>query len=787
MFQNVEEKDINDEENIEKSSNKVVLVLKELFSIQNVIIYIITLLVSMQGLKNTVAPFGMAMVAACIGENIPIVGVFVMAIIGTCIKFGVGMALNLLLILVIFFALVLLFKGKVAVEERNEIFKTGGKLFAAYFITVLVRKIFGSYSMYEFLMGTASAALIYVFYKIFVNGLSFIKNIGVKTVFTSEELIAGVVLFGIALVTVNGFTIFTINVSVVIMFFLCLVMGWYDGFIVGFVNGIALGMAITLISPYYFSLILVYGIVGLVGAALKKLGRFGVIALIILGTLFIMPAFKSLEAALWFKHLLIAMIGLIMVPKTLRIDIENFFDKDRLISTTGDNRLPGDIPGEKEEGPTKLKSVSEMFNELVNRPTKEDMVDFEMLVQDILDAFEDLKENIFYDEISNESNEIVRDISKKLIENDIMVDKDMEEIFNNHNNFIVHRDNKIKEDLQEVVKISNRTYKNYKLKKLKEESFKEKLEKEEINVENDSEDLKKTAYEYVVSEELKKEGYKVLNVKIRQLENKRSVVEIEYALNDNKAKDHNNLKNIEKIIAEKLNENVTFVKERKDDDKKQYFQYYSSDDKYSIKVGFSKIIKHGELHSAECNLQTRLADGKYMFVIVDGIGEKEKVKEYSKITLRVIKQIFINGYEGEETVNLLKSKLKVLEKSDILAYINILILDLYDGKLVNIKSPNNYLYIKNGKKIRKITKEEETEDVEVINLDIDHNDILVMISNGMKVSLDGNDRILDLVKEAKMADNAQDISDMIAEKEKEYIDNKITEDVSIIVSKIIKK
>ncbi len=120
MFQNVEEKDINinnnDEEEIVKDSNKIVLILKELFSIQNIIIYIITLLVSMQGLKNTVAPFGLAMVAACIGENIPIVGVFIMAIIGTWIRFGFGMTAKMVLMLVIFFALILLFKGKFAIE-----------------------------------------------------------------------------------------------------------------------------------------------------------------------------------------------------------------------------------------------------------------------------------------------------------------------------------------------------------------------------------------------------------------------------------------------------------------------------------------------------------------------------------------------------------------------------------------------------------------------------------------------------------------------------------------------
>ena len=61
-----------------------------------------------------------------------------------------------------------------------------------------------------------------------------------------------------------------------------------------------------------------------------------------------------------------------------------------------------------------------------------------------------------------------------------------------------------------------------------------------------------------------------------------------------------------------------------------------------------------------------------------------------------------------------------------------------------------------------------------------------MFSNGMKVS-DKEDRILGLVKEIKSSENAQNMSDSIANKEKEYNNGKISEDVSIIVNKIVKK
>ena len=159
------------EENINKESNNIKYRLKEIFKYQNIIIYVLTLFMSTLSINNDVFPFGLAMIAACVGETLPIIGVFLMALIGTSIGGGFSALGNFIATSIVYFILVLFFRAKVAVDERNEVVKTGGKLFVASTIVSLVSSFTGIFLMYDVFMAIISSAITYVFYKIFVNGL----------------------------------------------------------------------------------------------------------------------------------------------------------------------------------------------------------------------------------------------------------------------------------------------------------------------------------------------------------------------------------------------------------------------------------------------------------------------------------------------------------------------------------------------------------------------------------------------------------------------------------------
>ena len=94
MFQNVA--NIGKREQISQESN-IIYRLKEIFRYQNIFIYVLTFLMSTLSIKGEIMPFGLAIMAACVGENVPIIGVFISAILGTCIGNGIASLGNLLL------------------------------------------------------------------------------------------------------------------------------------------------------------------------------------------------------------------------------------------------------------------------------------------------------------------------------------------------------------------------------------------------------------------------------------------------------------------------------------------------------------------------------------------------------------------------------------------------------------------------------------------------------------------------------------------------------------------
>ena len=90
MFQNiVEEKEdyIQEEINIDKKE-KIKNILKKLFTIQNILVYILSFMLSIVSGINGMAPFGLAIFAAALSNAIPAGIIYFLTLIGTFIGFG---------------------------------------------------------------------------------------------------------------------------------------------------------------------------------------------------------------------------------------------------------------------------------------------------------------------------------------------------------------------------------------------------------------------------------------------------------------------------------------------------------------------------------------------------------------------------------------------------------------------------------------------------------------------------------------------------------------------------
>ena len=247
MFQNVSNSriDINKEDN-----KKVSLILKELFTVHNVVIYILTFLVSMVSIKNEIIPFGLAILAACMGGTVPIFMVYIVSFISTWIFHGGDGLVTFFGTSIIFFVLIFIFKPKVSLDERNEVLKVGTRLFFASFLYNLINNIRGVFLIYDLFLGLVIAALTYTFYKIFVNGIVVIRDWGEKKAFTVEELIAASIIIAIAISVLKDVQIFSLSISNILIIFIILVLGWKNGMLIGGTAGLSIGLALTLVRKY---------------------------------------------------------------------------------------------------------------------------------------------------------------------------------------------------------------------------------------------------------------------------------------------------------------------------------------------------------------------------------------------------------------------------------------------------------------------------------------------------------------------------------------------------------
>lgn len=249
MFQNIINEDENDynieEEHNEKKSK--IKNWKSLFSVYDIALYAISLMASMVSFSGEFAPFGLAIFAAACSNQIPSIIIYICAGIGTFIGFGIKGFLTYLISSIIFIALTLIFRRKYQDKNRNEKQKLGLYLFISIVTVQVVKMFFGIFLIYDLLASVMFGIVGYIFYKIFANSITVIKEYGIKA-FTIEEVIGASLLIAIAIYSMHGLTIFGLSISNILSIMLVMFLGWKNGMLVGATSGITIGIVLGIIG-----------------------------------------------------------------------------------------------------------------------------------------------------------------------------------------------------------------------------------------------------------------------------------------------------------------------------------------------------------------------------------------------------------------------------------------------------------------------------------------------------------------------------------------------------------
>lgn len=247
MFQNIAEDAKQEEYEDVKEVNKKSKI-KRLFSIQNIILYAISFMLSMVSFGTELAPFGLAIFVATCSNKIPSGIVFIVAGIGTFIKFGLSGLLMYILTVLVFIALVLIFRPKYEYTQRNEKQKLGKYIFIATLLVHVVKMFFTIFLVYDLLTAVMLSITTYIFYKIFSNSIIVIKEFGIKQAFSIEEVMGTALMLSIAFSSLKDLTVFSLSITNILSIMLVLFLGWKNGMLVGGTAGITIGMVLGIIT-----------------------------------------------------------------------------------------------------------------------------------------------------------------------------------------------------------------------------------------------------------------------------------------------------------------------------------------------------------------------------------------------------------------------------------------------------------------------------------------------------------------------------------------------------------
>lgn len=828
MFQNIandfSDNNKNHYKDVKLNNEEIGMFLKRSFSRQNIILYVISFMISMVSFGGDIslglAPFGLAILAATASSGIPISIVYIITLLGSFVGLGKDITANYFLTSLVFFATLFIVKTKKQVDY-NEKLKLGKNIIISIFVVNIVPMLFTTLKLSNVIFTVLLSIITYIFYKIFVNAIDVIYEYGEKKVFSIEELMGASLLLAIAITALEPINILGYSLKNVLCILIVLILGWKSGILVGTTGGVTIGIVLGIIGNEPPITIAAFAIAGMLSGIFSKVGKLGVIIGFIAGNIIITYVSNdNIEPIILFQEILIASLGLLLIPKKAEIAMNELFDDSTLLPDMNKRALE-----ESKETVNKLSNISETISEMAKSydevaatvlENKEDLTceleNKEIFKKELNNNIDGMEENILYDDIKN-SDEIINDIFKHLSKNKKLTKDVLILIFAKYNNYIIGTENgninsSVENDMKDMIDVINKSYKLSKINFVWKKKLDEKNKSMSVQLQGvsevisdladdirDSKNEKYTDKKELIRKILMQKGIVISDIKIKKNDSDRTIATI--YTKDCDENIENMAKKIGRVLTKVLQEKMTLQKKKsslKPDNDSLAFSFISSD-LYNLNVGIARAKKYDSPVSGDTSLQAKLNDGKYLLAISDGMGSGPEARKSSKIAIKMLERMLTSGFKKDVSIKMINSTLSANNDEDMYATLDILILDLYQGNIEFIKNGACPTYIKRNKEVELVksislpTGIINDIDLVVYDKDIKDGDIIVMCSDGIVESNTEylhKELWLKYFLEELQTDDVQQIADLIIS---EAIDNdygKEKDDMTVIVAKVSK-
>ena len=809
MFQNINEGAIDNKDYEErKKEKKKIELFANVLQVKNILIYVIALMVSMVGITGNISPFSISILGACIVNSIPLLGVVLFSAIGSGISFGISGLLEYILTALVLIVTMFIIKPRFNDNEKNEKIRLSKNVFIATIIIQLAKAGISGFTLYDILSVISLAIIAVVFYKIFVNSIIAIRDFREGKAFSIEEVLGASLILAISVGAFGDLSVFGFSIRNILSILIVLILGWKNGVLVGTTAGVTIGVTLGVITYSDPMMVAAYAISGMIAGILNRFGKLGVIIGFCLGNVVLAYVSNGYTVELiHFKEILIASIGLLAVPKSIQINIEEFIGNSKLLPVFPDRAL-----NKSKETAERLNNVSDTIQEMaksykVEENQKEEQPiqsNKDIFISELLDNLNGYENNMLYEDMCKTDGPIVDEIFKLLIDKQEITREQLLEIFAKCNSYIVGFDDKkisgyLEDNISQMVRVINMSYKISKTSFVWQKKFEENKKNIETQLQGVSKAISSIAQNIEknikneeqynnekkqVIELLKQKEIEIQEISIQRED--RFLIEIYMQKSNN-----TDIEYIEKILTEVLKEKIVFNVDASIGTRLSFL----SCDKFVMAIGNSETTKNDSNISGDSLLNIRLKDGKYLVALSDGMGSGEDARQSSNKALKMLENLLLSGFDKKTSIELINSSL-INQNEEIFATLDIAIIDLYNGNVEFIKSGACPTYIKNKNKVQIIKANSlpagiiNDTNLQTFDRDITEGEIMIMCTDGIldsNIEYKNKELWIKYLLEDIETTNTKKIADLLLN---EAIDNNYgvaKDDMSVVVCKFLNK
>jgi len=775
-------------------------------------LYIISFMVSMVGFSENIFPFGIAIIAAACSLNIPIGAMVVLTLVGTYIGQGEVAALVHIITVVIFVVSMMIVRPKKIVgTEENEQLKLGKYVFFSCVLVQAVKLVSTQMLVYNVLEAAMFCIITFIFYKIFVNSLGVINEYSKKKAFSIEEIIGASLMVAIAMSAFGGLEVFGLSIRNILCIFLVMFLGWKNGILVGGTAGITIGIVLGIIGINEPIMIAAFAVSGLLAGILNRFGKIGVIAGFIVGNAVLTYISNgNIVALIHLREIFIASIGLLVLPKKLELKMEDIMGMTNYLPTDREKLLEA-----SRDTAYKLSTVSDAIQEIAKTYDSDDKINTEireklekeneqLFIEEAINNLSGATNNSIYEEITDTSNNILKDLYRELCRKEELKADDLLIVFAKNNNYIVgvEENKSVQNDIEVILKVLNYTYQISKLNFI----WKQKMIQSRKNVSNElngvskvisalaTEITRKPEKDFDDKEKEIRALFKQKKIKVNEIKIKKELNgKYGVCLYRELGESNKYTLGIEKILSTVFEQNIKHHKtEILEDDSSM--QVFLTQDNYTLNIGLAKLNKNNNKVSGDSYIKTTLNDGKHLIAISDGMGTGKNAKKSSSVAIKMLDRLLKEGFDKDASIELINSTMVLNSNEDMYATLDVAILDLYTGNIECIKNGACPTYVKSQGRVQQIqaislpTGILSNIDLVVYEKDLQNEDIIVMCSDGIiesKTDAEDKEFWVKTLLEDLVTDNVQKIADIILAEARDNSYGIPKDDMTVIVLKVV--